>query len=101
MHAHHGRGGWLGLQASAGPSAHGHGDAPEAHAAGPDLWDALPRECKQLVLQRLSVKDVARAARTCAELAAHARATMDARKFVDVPAGAHTTLMPPAGSRLN
>eukprot|EP00873_Tetraselmis_striata_P044307 jgi/Tetstr1/464571/TSEL_009327.t1 len=77
-------------QASAGPSAHGHGDAPEAHAAGPDLWDALPRECKQLVLQRLSVKDVARAARTCAELAAHARATMDARKFVDVPAGLST-----------
>jgi hypothetical protein len=55
--------------------------------SGPDLWDVLPTECKRLVLQHLALKDVARAARTCRELAQYADDLLTARTTVNIPYG--------------
>ena len=83
--------------APAGPSAAGPPAAPAP--AAPDQepageaaahcgWDTLPQECKLLVLGRLSLADVARAARISREFAAHMREQRASMRSVVVPAGA-------------
>lgn len=48
-------------------NAASHGRDPEQ----PCFWDLLPEECKLLILDHLSLKELARAAGTCRELAQH------------------------------
>lgn len=50
-------------------------------------WGALPQECKLLILGELTMKDLARAARTCWELAAHARSAFANRRAISIPPG--------------
>lgn len=63
--------------------------APCPAAGGPPCyWDWLPEEIKQLVLGQLSVRDLARAAGTCAELAEHVRQQRRRLRSVTLPEGA-------------
>jgi len=61
--------------------------AAAAAAAEPRYWDALPLECKDLVLASLSLRDMARAAGACKELAARVRAHRAQLTTVHIPPG--------------
>jgi len=56
-----------------------------ARAAPPCYWDLLPEECKRLILERLSLRDLARAAGACKELAVFARSYQASLQCVTVP----------------
>lgn len=66
---------------------------PAPAPAGPCHWDLLPRECRDLVFQRLSLRELAAAARTCREWAAHVRGQRQGLRAVHVPRDVtHTAL---------
>ena len=51
-------------------------------------WYRLPEDCKELIYERLNPRDMARAARTCREFAAHIRGIRATQRSVVLPAGA-------------
>lgn len=53
----------------------------------PSLWNMLPQECKLLIFERLSLKDLSKAASTCKEFAEHLRAQRRTLRCVSVPTG--------------
>ena len=61
------------------------------HAAVRDVpgsgWDALPAECKLLIFEQLSNRELARAARTCREFAAHIRGLRASLTSIVLPRG--------------
>ena len=59
--------------------------ASAAAADRESLWSCVPRECKQLIIDRLSMRDLARSARSCHELASYARAAVRNLKTISVP----------------
>ena len=74
--------------ASQGPSIAA--TPPSAPAAPPAerppcFWDALPEECKLIILDLLSLKDLARAAGTSREFATHVRAQRRSLCVIAVP----------------
>ena len=52
-----------------------------------NLWDMLPQECKLLIFERLSLKDLSKAASTCREFAQHIRTQRRTLRCVSVPIG--------------
>ena len=60
-------------------------------------WDALPAECKLLIFEQLSNRELARAARTCREFAAHIRGLRASLTSIVLPRGAHEVLRVIAG----
>jgi len=52
-------------------------------------WDALPAECKLLIFEQLSNRELARAARTCREFAAHIRGLRASLTSIVLPRGAN------------
>lgn len=64
-----------------------------AAAGEPCWWEELPRECRELVFGRLTLREQAVAARTCREWAAHVRAQRAGLRAVRVPKDVtHTAL---------
>ncbi|KAI3429506.1 hypothetical protein D9Q98_005595 [Chlorella vulgaris] len=64
-----------------------------AAVAAPCFWDTLPNECKWLIFEQLSLKDLARAARSCREFAAYVRNQRASLRTIVVPEGvSHTAV---------
>jgi len=51
------------------------------------MWGVLPQECKRLILEHMSIRDLAMAARVCREFAAHARDSYRNRLSITIPHG--------------
>ncbi|KAK9812694.1 hypothetical protein WJX72_002213 [[Myrmecia] bisecta] len=51
------------------------------------LWDWLPNDVKQLVFRQLSLRDLAKAARTCQEFAGHIREMRSSLRRLVIPPG--------------
>lgn len=60
------------------------GDSSAA-ARDPCWWDELPHECRELVFEHLTLREMAVAARTCQEWAAYARTQRSGLSAVRVP----------------
>jgi hypothetical protein len=64
-----------------------------AAVAAPCFWDTVPNECKWLIFEQLSLKDLARAARSCREFAAYVRNQRASLRTIVVPEGvSHTAV---------
>ena len=50
-------------------------------------WDAIPAECKLLIFEQLNMRELARAARTCREFAAHIRGLRASLTAIVLPRG--------------
>ena len=70
--------------AAAGAGAE-QGRAAAPAPVGPCYWDLLPRECRDQVFARLSVRELAQAARSCREWAAYVREQRSGLRSVRVP----------------
>jgi len=57
----------------------------------PNLWDTLPSECKLLILQYLSLKDLSKAAATSKEFCHHVRSQRQSLRSITIPPGLPTT----------
>lgn len=68
-------------------------DTAAGTAAGPCYWHWLPVECKDLVLGSLSLRDMARAAGACKELAARVRAQRAELRCAQIPQGVSCAAM--------
>ncbi|KAG7668929.1 hypothetical protein Ndes2526A_g00633 [Nannochloris sp. 'desiccata'] len=56
----------------------------------PNLWDTLPQECKLLILQYLSLKDLSKAAAISKEFCNHVRSQRQSLRSITVPPGLST-----------
>jgi len=57
----------------------------------PNLWDTLPQECKLLILQYLSLKDLSKAAATSKEFCTHVRSQRQSLRSISAPPGLSTS----------
>ena len=62
-------------------------DVPSCGAGSGSGWDRLPAECKLIIFELLSMRDLARAARTCREFAAHIRSLRASLTVMHLPSG--------------
>jgi EIN3-binding F-box protein len=61
------------------------------HNLLPNLWDTIPQECKLLILEHLSLKDLSKAAATSKEFRNHVRCQRQSLRSITVPPGISTS----------